>query len=67
MWLGEIIRLRMQMAKRYLMRSLEACSLCFVCLCACHNDSLQENVNNLMSNESDSFTWDKDNDDDDQL
>ena len=29
-----------------------------------HNDSLQENVNNLMSNESDSFTWDTDNDED---
>lgn len=34
------------------------------CACARHNNSLQENVNNLMSNESDSFTWDTDNDDD---
>jgi len=72
MWLGETIRLRLQMAKRHLMRSQEAWSLCYrkiACLCACacahHNDSLQEHFNNMMSNESDSFT--RDTDDDDQL
>jgi hypothetical protein len=68
MWLAETIQLRLQTAKIYLMRSQEAWSLCYsknVCLYVCYIDSSQEeNVNNLMSSDSDSFTWDQEHDDD---